>query len=377
MTKVKLFLIGLAVVSFCFTLPAYASQDEIVIGCLYGITGTYSAMSKMQKEGVDMAVSDLNAAGGVLGKQIKVIYEDTETKPDVGTRKAERLILREKVDFLISSVSSNITLSVMEIAKKYNKILMVSMSQSIKITGSHKNKQTFRVCANPTITASALCEYMTKNYGNKVYMLTVDYAWGRSTSETYHDVLKSLNANFLGETFFPLGTKDFASYFGKIKAAKPDVLFITAGGNDAISVVAQADQYGIKDMMAISGDGSLVSSDVVSAMGDSATGIITADYYAASLDTPANKKWAKRYEDLYNSKPSKFSVSSYESVMWLAQAIQAAGTTESDKVISSLEESTYDGPQGVKTMNPENHQTSLSVYMIRIENGERKIFAKN
>ncbi len=107
-----------------------AATDEIVIGCMYDITGTYSAMSKMEREGVDMAVSDINASGGLLGKQVRVIYEDNETKPEIAVRKAEQLILRDKVDFLVAPVGSNETLAVMQIVKKYNKILMVSISQS-------------------------------------------------------------------------------------------------------------------------------------------------------------------------------------------------------------------------------------------------------
>ncbi len=206
-------------------------------------------------------------------------------------------------------------------------------------------------------------------------MLTVDYAWGRSTSDMYHESLKALNVNLLGETFFPLGTKDFAPYFGKIKEAKPDVLFITAAGNDGISAVTQADQFGLNKDMAISGDGSLISEDVLGAMGKSANGIITADYYSASLDTPENIKWATAYKKLYDAKASKFSVSSYEAVIWLAQAVKQASSTDTDKVISALEGSTYHGPQGVKTMDPDSHQSSLTVYMIKIEDGAGKIFA--
>jgi branched-chain amino acid transport system substrate-binding protein len=128
--------------------------------------------------------------------------------------------------------------------------------------------------------------------------------------------------------------------------------------------------------MPICGDGSLVSEDILGAMGKSADGIVTADYYAAGLDTPENKAWAAKYLKLYGEKSSKFSVSTYEAVMWAAQAIKKAGSLDSDKVIAALEGSTYRGPQGVKVMDPDSHQTSLAIYMMKIENGERKIFAK-
>jgi branched-chain amino acid transport system substrate-binding protein len=362
--------------SILFTVSAFSEDKPILIGNLSGFTGTYSAMAKMQKDSVEMAVNEINEAGGLLGRKVKVIHEDTETSPAIGTRKIERLILDKKVDFCVGAISSGVTLSMMEIAKKYNKLLMVPISQSVKITGEKKNKQTFRVNANPAITSGALCKWMIDNLGRKFYLLTVDYAWGRSTSEQYNKRLREMGANIVGETFFPLGNKDFAPYFGKIKAAKPDVLFITAAGNDAISVVTQAERYGVKKMVPICGDGSLVSADILSAQGDAANGIITADYYSASLDTPENKAWVTRYNKLNGASPSKFSVSSYEAVMWLAQAIKNAGSIEAEKVIAAMEGSTYHGPQGIKTMDPESHQTSLTVYMMKVDKGQREIFAK-
>jgi branched-chain amino acid transport system substrate-binding protein len=352
-----------------------AADKPILIGDLSDFTGTYSAMAKMQKDAVEMAISELNSSGGLLGRQVMAVHEDTETSPSIATRKIERLILEKDVDFCIGTVSSAATLAMMEVAKKYNKILMVPISQAVAITGEKKNKQTFRVCANPGITSGALCKWMIANVGKKIYMLTADYAWGKSTSEQYHNKLQEMQADIVGETFFPLGNKDFAPYFGKIKAAKPDVLFITAAGNDAISVITQAEQYGIKKMMQICGDGSLISEDILGAMAKSAEGIITADYYAASLDAPENKAWAVKYEKLYGAKPSKFSVSSYEAIMWLAQAAKKANASDTDKIIPAFEGSTFHGPQGVKTMDPNTHQTSLTVYMIKVMDGSLKIFA--
>ncbi|MFH1081276.1 MAG: ABC transporter substrate-binding protein [Pseudomonadota bacterium] len=355
--------------------PAVAA-DDILIGNISGFTGTYSAMAKDVKDSVEMAIEEINNAGGLLGRKLQAIHEDDENAPAIGTRKMERLILERKVDFTMGAISSAATLAIMQVAQKYNKILMVPISQSDKITGESKNKVTFRTCANPGITSGALVNYMLNKLGKKVYLLTVDYAWGRSTSAVYNKLLKDSGANIVGETFFPLGNKDFAPYFGSVKTAKPDVLFITAAGNDALAVVVQAEQYGLKKLMKICGDGSLVAADVLPAMGLAANDIITADYYAASLNTPENKAWVAKYNKMYGRDPSKFSVSAYEGIMWLAQAIKAAGSVETNAVVKALEGSTYKGPQGLKKMDPSSHQTSLDVYMIRVEKGKAVIFDK-
>jgi ABC-type branched-subunit amino acid transport system substrate-binding protein len=352
------------------------AQKPIVVGSIWGITGTYAAMAKQAMDSIQMAIDEINASGGVLGRKLDQIKEDDENNPAIAARKYEKLALEKDMDFCIGSVASSATLNLMQLANKYNKVLMVPISQSMDITGKSKNKQTFRVNANPGITSGALCDWLVKNVAKNFYLLTVDYAWGRSTSEAYRKALPERGATIIGETFFPLETKDFAPYFGKIKAAKPEILFVTAAGNDAISVVGQLDQYGLKKMMTISGDGSLVSGDVLPGMAKTADGIITADYYSSVIDTPENKAFAAKYRELYKDDPSKFSVSSYEAVHWLAQAIKKAGTIESNKVIAALEGSTYKGPQGVKVMDPDSHQTSLEIYMIKIADGKPTIIGK-
>ena len=369
----KIMMIG--IIACLFAVPAVAAEP-ILIGNVAGFTGTYAAMSKDVKDAADMAIKEINDGGGLLGRKLEQVAEDDENAPAIATRKMEGLILQKKVDFTMGTISSAATLAMMQVAQKYNKILMVPVSQSEKITGESKNKVTFRTCANPGITSGALTNYMLNKLGKKIYLLTVDYAWGRSTSQVYHKLLKEKGATIVGETFFPLGNKDFAPYFGSVKAAKPDVLFITAAGNDALSVVSQLDQYGIKKLMKVCGDGSLVAADVLPAMGQTANDILTADYYAASLNTPENKAWAAKYKKMFGRDPSKFSVSSYEAVMWLAQAIKAAKSIETDAVVKALEGSTYRGPQGVKKMDPNSHQTSLDVYMIRIEKGNAVMFEK-
>jgi hypothetical protein len=158
----------------------------------------------------------------------------------------ERLILEEKVDFCVGAISSAVTLAMMQVANKYNKILMVPISQSVKITGESKNKQTFRTCANPAITSKGLCKWMLGNLGKKVYLLTVDYEWGRSTSQEYHKALTEMGGTIVGETFFPLNNKDFAPYFGKIKATKPDAVLNTGYYPDIVLFMRQAREMGFQ-----------------------------------------------------------------------------------------------------------------------------------
>jgi len=217
---------------------------------------------------------------------------------------------------------------------------------------------------------------MMKNLGKKYYIIGADYAWPRSTAEVYTKFLKEAGAELIGETWFPLGNKDFAPYFGKIKAAKPEVLLMICAGNDAVSLASQVKQYGLAKQMKLAADGSFVSADIIKAHGNNADGIIIADFYVDTLNTPENKTFVKNYLARTKELPSKMALSSYEGVMWVAQAIKQAGSTDTDKVVKALEGSTYKGPQGSKKMDPVSHQSSLDVYMIKIENGKYKVMEK-
>jgi ABC-type branched-subunit amino acid transport system substrate-binding protein len=372
----KMCVVVVALLSGFFIFSQAKAASDIVIGCIGDYTGTYAALSKQQKDAVNMAVDEINKSGGLLGRKLRVVHEDSATQVSMATQKLERLVLEEKVDFIIPPTTSSEVLAMMPIVEKYNKLMMVTLAQSVKITGENKNKQTFRCFANPEITAVPMVSWMMKNLGKRYYLLTVDYAWGRSASEVYNKLLKDAKAEILGETFFPLNTKDYAPYFGKVKAANPDVLFIVCAGNDAVSVVSQVNQYGLKKMYKIAGDGSLVSADIIKAHGNNADGIIIADFYADTLDTPENKAWVEKYVNLNGEKPSKMAVGTYEGVMWVAQAIKQTNSVDTDKLIKALEGSTFKGPQGVKKMDPVSHQSSLDVYMIKIEDGKYKFMGR-
>jgi len=220
------------------------------------------------------------------------------------------------------------------------------------------------------MTNIALAKWMIENAGPKMFLLSVDYDWGRMSSEAYREGAKRFGGQIVGETFFPLGTKDFAPYFGKIKSASPNCLLITSAGNDAISVMTQLNQYGLSKSMKIGGAGSMVAVSNLPALGNNAEGFVTVDYYAATLDNPANKKFRESYERRFGRTPSKFSVMCYESVKWLAQVMKDSQTVDDvEKLISAFEGSRFEGPQGPKIMDKSSHQALLPVYLITVKNG--------
>jgi len=354
---------------------SFAADDKsILIGCVGDFTGTYATISADERAGAEMAIDEINSQGGVLGRKFTAIFEDSVSQPATAATKTERLILQERARFLMGDISSGSTLAMMKIAEKHKVLMIAPIAESVKITTDEKSKYVFRIPAHVFMTNIALAKWMIENAGPKMYLLSVDYDWGRMSSEAYREGAKKFGGQVVGETYFPLGTKDFAPYFGKIKSASPNCLLITSAGNDAISVLTQLNQYGLSKSMKIGGAGSMVAVSNLPALGNNAEGFVTVDYYAATLDNPANKKFRESYEQRFRRTPSKFSVMCYESVKWLAQVIKESQTVDDvEKLIAAFEGSRFEGPQGPKIMDKSSHQALLPVYLISVKNGNHAL----
>ena len=361
----------------CFGInPGICQSEPIVIGSVGDFSGTYSTIGEDQKAGIDLAVEEVNSKGGVIGRKLVVMYEDCSAKPALAATKTEKLILQNKADVIIGAISSGSTLAMMKIAEKHKVLMLAPISESVKITTDEKSRYVFRFPAHVFMTNIALAKWMIHNAGPRLYLLSVDYDWGRMSNEAYKKGAQKFGGQIVGETYFPLRTKDFAPYFGKIKSAHPDGLLITSAGNDAISVLSQLNQYGLMGSIAVGGAGSMVAESNLGALGNNAEGFVTVDYYTPNLDTPQNQRFRELYKGECGRDPSKFSVMCYETILWLAQTIEKAGEVGTESLINDFENSYFQGPQGSKRMDPTSHQARLPVYLIMIKDGKKTLVEK-
>lgn len=369
----RLLIVGFVTLFAC-TLSAWGVfAAPIRIGDLSDFTATYAALGAEQRRGLDMAVDELNAKGGLLGRKLVVIDADDASSPSQGATKAEQLFLQDKVDFLFGSISSGVTLNVMNVAIKHKRLMMVPISMSPKITGSDCSRDVFRVASNVYFESRSVADRIVHDAGGKAFFLAADYEWGKSTTAAFKSALEAAGGQSVGEEYFPLGTKDFAPYFGKIQAAHPGALVLVAAGNDAISAISQISEFGLNKRMKIYGPGSMTSGDVLRAVGKKADGINTVDQYSPALNTPRNKAFVAKFEKRYTNPPTKFAVATYESMMWLAQAVRKAHSINADKVAAALAGSHFVGPQGAKTMRAGDHQAMMNMYSLVIRNGKQVV----
>lgn len=353
-----------------FASIAMAEGNAIRIGVVTPISGTYAGIGQQVTWGLDMAAAEINANGGVMGRQIELVYEDSEANPAVAVQKAEKLYTSENVDFLTGTVNSGATLAVGQVAERAGKLLATTVSFSDAITGDKCSPNVFRVNARAGQQSAALAAWVKQEKpGAKIFYLGPDYEMGRSTVAAFKENAELVGAESVGEVFAPLDSKDYSQYFGRVRSARPEVLYTSVAGNDTVRLFTQMKDFGVLDGLTVLGASGTVTGQNIGAIGDAAEGFITGVGYSPLIDSPENKAFVEKFNAENGADPDLYGADSYGILFAYKAAVEAAGSTETDAVRAALEGLTWDTPQGPKTIRAGDHQAIQPMYVVEIENG--------
>lgn len=349
---------------------AYA-QETIKIGVLTPLSGTYAGIGQQVRWGIDQSVEEINAAGGIAGRQIELVYEDSEANPAVAVTKAEKLFTVDNVDFLTGTVNSGATLAVGQVADRADKLIATTVSFSDAITGSGCSPNVFRVNARAGQQSEALAAWLKQEKpGAKVYYLGPDYEMGRSTVAAFKGRAESVGATSTGEVFAPLDSKDYSQYFGQLRAARPDVLYTSVAGNDTVRLFTQMNDFGVSEGLTILGASGTVTAQNINAIGAAAEGFITGVGYSVLIDSPENKAFVEAFRERNGADPDLYGADSYGLLFAYKAAVEAAGATDTDSVRAALEGLSWETPQGTKTIRAGDHQAMQPMYVVEVKNGQ-------
>ena len=244
---------GVAQVAAPFVVSARAA-DVIKMGLDDTFTGTYAELGLHEKIGCQFAVDEINRKGGILGRKVELISEDsTSTDTGVAVQKAHKLLDRDKVDFLLGNVNSAMAVAIGEVAGQAGKLLVVTGGHVDAVTGTDCHWNVFRVCNTTRMETNSVSATLFKKYGKKWYFITPDYAFGIGLQKGFEAALKANHGTEVGASLTPLGTTDFSSYLIKAEAAKPDVIINLTAGQDAVNSLKQMVQFGLEKKFAIAG----------------------------------------------------------------------------------------------------------------------------
>jgi branched-chain amino acid transport system substrate-binding protein len=358
---------ALAALTLALASNVYAG-DPIRVGVVTPLSGSYAPIGKQVRWGAELAVKEINAAGGVKGRQFELLFEDEEANPSVAVQKSEKLLQQDKVDLLTGTVNSGSTLAVGQLAQRNDRILVTTVSYATSITGAQCNTNVYRVNANAFMQSSALTNWLAKNVpGKRYFFIGPDYEMGRSTIAAFEDDIKRLGATDTGHSFPPLGTKDFSSYIGQIRAARPDVIMTATAGNDTVRLLTQLKEFGIlSDKLTLAGAAGAVTQQNIAAMGGAAEGFLSAAGYSIDIDTPANKKFVAAFKAEFQNDPDLFGADTYGLFYLFKQAIEKAGGTDTSALRAAMEDAIWDTPQGKKTIRKADHQATVDMVVVRV-----------
>ena len=244
---------GVSQIAAPFVVTAWAA-DNVKIGMDNPSTGVYAALGKNEQYGAQLALNQINAKGGILGRKAEILWEDS-TSGDAGTavQKARKLIDRDKVDFLIGNINSALAAAIANVSYEKGVFHVVPGGHTDPVTGTNCHWNVFRVCNTTQMEANAVAATLIKTAGKKWYYITPDYAFGHTLQAGLEKAATKLGGSKVGGDLTPLGTTDFSSYLIKAQAANPDVIIFLTAGDDAVNSLKQAVQFGLDKKFHIAG----------------------------------------------------------------------------------------------------------------------------
>ena len=363
-TRMKRFLAVLSAAALAATmLTACGSRggsssgdgDTVKVGLLHSLTGSMAISEKSVRDAEVLAIKEINAAGGVNGKQIEYVEEDGASEPSTFATKAEKLIDSEGVSTIFGCWTSSSRKAVKPIVEEYGSLLWypvqyegMESSSNIVYTGAAPNQQIV-----PAI------DYLLEQGYKKFFLLGSDYVFPRTANMIINAQLEAKGAEAVGEEYADMDQTDFAAIISKIEAAQPDVIINTLNGTGNVSFFKQMSEknYTSSDYMTMSF--SIAEEEVATIGADILKGHMVSWNYYQTTDTEKNKEFVKAYKDAYgeNRVTSDPAEAAYDAVYLWKAACEKADSFEPEDVIKAVEsgEISFDAPEGTVTIQGDNH----------------------
>jgi branched-chain amino acid transport system substrate-binding protein len=368
---------------------AFGQAKSLKLGSLQPLSGTAATGGKTALVGIQMAVDRINKSGGVNGRPIELVVADYESKPDVGRRKAEKLVLEDKIDAHAGGYLSNVCLACMPVYEEHKLVNMITVCLDTTITQSKCSRYTFRPFDFAPAQAVAAAPYMVNKMGKKWHIAFADYAWGQSTKDAFAAEIKKNGGEVVGTTGIPLGTADMTAFLSRISGTF-DGLFGIFFGPQGIAFVTQSFDLGLSKKYRLAGDGAIAVAVNLPALGSKAEGFVGIDRYVPVLEgvlnTPHHKKFLDdavarlKAIDPSGPRPDRYVQSNFEGVNALKVGMQKSGfrgREDTMKLIEALEglemKEGEDFPQGDKLLRKEDHQAFVREFLFEIRNSDYKI----
>ena len=361
----SIYLLGGALLAAMLASPVRAAEP-LRIGVPTDLSGTYATLGDEVMRAVRFAVDEANANGGVAGHMVEYKSYDTEAKPELARRQAEKLV-SEGYPILTGLIASGEGLAIAPLMDRWGSIYISTINKADELTGTNCVARVFRVNTQSAMDAATVKPWLAGRKEKKWAVVAIDIAWGRGSGRLFGETAKSLGKEIVAELYTPANTNDFAPYIEQVKNSGAEGVWVVLAGRDAINFAQQAKQFGLTDAITVAGV-SFTTDGTVKTLGDAAKGIYGIINYSATLDTPENKAFVKAWTAKYNSPPRNFEGETYLGMQVIFQAVKAANSVRPDDVAKALSGHEFDTILGKLTIRAEDHQLLKPNYFGVVEN---------
>jgi branched-chain amino acid transport system substrate-binding protein len=349
------------------------AQETIKIGELNSYK-SQTAFLDPYKKGWEMAIEEINAKGGVLGKKLEVVSRDDGSNPGDAVRVADELVTREGVTILTGTFLSNIGLAVAEFAGKKQVFFLASEPLTDKVTWQNGNKYTFRLRPQTTTQVAMLLPDALAAKKKRWALVYPNYEYGQSAAAAFKEMMKAKqpDVEFVTEQAPPLGKVDAGAVVQAIDDAKPDAIFSALFGADLAKFVREGTTRGVfKDRTVVS----LLSGEpeyLDPLKEEAPVGWIVTGYPWDKITTPEYKTFLDAYQKKYSDYPRLGSIVGYVTMKSVAAGIAKAGSTDTEKLIAAFKGLKVDSPFGPFTYRASDHQATIGAFVgkIALEGGK-------
>jgi branched-chain amino acid transport system substrate-binding protein len=334
--------------------------DEVTYGWVHSLSGAFSVFGREASRGQEIALQEINNSDQILpDTTLSVEQGDSQTDPEVGLRVARELVEQGGVSFLSGTTSSSVAAAIAQYASQQNVPFFIGHSARRSLTTGEDCRFT-NLRANPHtgLTAAAASQFTIDNFGDSVYVLTLDYSYGQAVANAARANLEANGVEVVGSAATPLGNEDFASIIDQIQSVDPDVVFQGINGGSAVPLLIQAGNRGLTTPMVCQFMSSKALGQLTPGQFDKLGDIYRGSVkYTREIENERNQGFVSAYEEAYEGeKPDFLSAGTYVNTYWIARALDEAQTVETESFINAANSMSIDGVTGTIEMRECDHQ---------------------
>jgi branched-chain amino acid transport system substrate-binding protein len=366
LTRRRTLLSGAVVLASPAILKRAWASGPIKIGVPAALTGSFAPVGQMTKRGAEYFVKERNAKGGVLGRPLELLVEDTQGNPAACVRKVQEMVERHDCRLITGITVSSEALAVVPKLGEWKALFMSSINGDGRLTAESLVPNFFRANTSGPMGTRVVSLHLRESKMKSFYAIGMDYAWGHNSVQVFEDEIKRAGREFAGKVFSPNGTKDFSTYITKIRNSGADGVFLVLAADDNNAFLSQAKQYRLGEKMTLLTEQLELTS--VKAVGDAALGLVGSSRYPFTLDNPANKAFVAAYTKEMGGVPDQFEGEAYHGLVALIAGIEKAKSIEPDQLRVALEDMEIDSIKGKVKLRKCDHQGTTEGFIVKVAN---------